>query len=1255
VARERIRIDHSGGATLSTNDLQFPTPSEGQFEELVLLLVQAIYKPELPAQLVGRRGQNQKGIDVIVQGQDGRWIGVQCKRYLKTKLTAKTVKTDLDSAHDVKPPLSLFIVATRADRDGSLQEEVRQMTLHGKQGTVHVWSWPDLVALLDQHDLAHHLLASVAPKYLLRAYEQQVGPLSLGASASLSVSPAANDPPWLAGINKLLARLKPFTALDQLSAISPAPEEHDAHVIAKIRCLIGTADFGEAMHVAEGLAEPTAVQLAFGAFAAARADDHPKAIRWIERAKASADEKERKQIWSLFVSIAMIVGDRSYEDVAASIPDALLNTREVAQAMGDLASSHDRYEEAIKWFEQAEAQDPGGSLPRQVKLASAKIALAFSRSPIGSLRASHPEDIQLAETGRAVLASIANDLAQLEDPQVKIALLNNLSLAESLLGEAQGAIQHSESALREDLSSIEMWQRYTSMALRTRQELDEQLLLAVPEDAELHFRVSVLYRVAGKFDLALASLKRAQELGFSDDGLETELFRSQHPTPLSDGAAAVLMERLRDGAPAVPLATLVLEHIDDAAMEPAREEALGFIRQMAGRDDLSQEARVLVAVMLRDAGCERDATDFIPVVEQLLYRGEHLDPTTADLLVSLLIAQWRHHRADAVTNEWVSAYPNDINAIVARANVLTARGRYGEFWDFIDSVLERGITTPAVLENYARASILTGRLRRGARRVRGVELPSTRTATAFRRVFFALSVFRDPRLRDLLTEGLTPGRVDASNAAALLGLGLRRFRGSPGRRVSVDTLVTLSAPNRSQRTIWIGTAPSPVPGVVQLDPHTSWASPLVGLGVGEHVTPLSGPLAGLDVSIVDVADTVQLFMKASRDIAVGVGVAEGGADEISAPSVTEMLEQMKAMVSAQDARMNRILSIARERGLPATVMASIFKKPARAFIHKSHGWRPTVHSGSESDQQKDDRAIRSAERFVIDPVAVMTIVQCKAEEILETFGVPVVTPQTLITLRQFYFQERESLQAVAQAQVTPGGKLRFVEVRARERVEHVRYWQGVARFLRTCETVECGSDEHLSSVGHYEQVVDAGLVSSFAVAIERNWTILSEEKGVRDLAAEAGIAHSASLQRLIAVGVDLRPDSLLSATRTLAALASLGGHFTAVPMAVLLAVLKLPSSQRKPTFKALLGSCREATVQSAFPILAGLFVYSAGRSKTDQRRSVSPSWLLKEIVRAMPPIPPGLAGGPLKGFIHEAYPGRLNRRFRRAILRRFVK
>lgn len=165
---------------MSTNDTQFPTPSEEQFEELVRHLIEAIYRPALPAQLVGRRGQNQKGIDVIVQSQDGRWVGVQCKRHLKKKLTGKIISDDLESAHDVKPPLSLFIVATRADRDGSLQEEVRQMTLHGKQGAVHVWSWPDLVALLDQHDLAHLLLTSVAPKHLLRAYEQQVGPLPLG-------------------------------------------------------------------------------------------------------------------------------------------------------------------------------------------------------------------------------------------------------------------------------------------------------------------------------------------------------------------------------------------------------------------------------------------------------------------------------------------------------------------------------------------------------------------------------------------------------------------------------------------------------------------------------------------------------------------------------------------------------------------------------------------------------------------------------------------------------------------------------------------------------------------------------------------------------------------------------------------------------------------------------------------------------------------------------------------------------------------
>ncbi|QEU34747.1 hypothetical protein [Stenotrophomonas maltophilia] len=1234
---------------MSSNDLQFPMPGEGQFEELVLRLVEEIYKPALPAQLVGRRGQRQKGIDVIVQSQDGRWIGVQCKRYLKKKLTGKIIADDLESAHDVKPPLSLFIVATSADRDGSLQEDVRQMTLHGKQGAVHVWSWPDLVALLDQHDLAHLLLASVAAKHLLRAYEQQVGPLLLGASASLSASPSADDPPWLAGISRLLARFRPYTALEQLDAISPRAGEQVAYALAKIRCLVGAAAFDEAVQFVGVLATPTAAQLAFGAFAAARAGDHSKARTWIERAKASTGDKDRKQVWSLVVSVAMIVGDSPREDLIESIPDALLDAREVAQALGDLASSQNRDEEAISWFEKAEAQDPGGSLPRQVKLASAKVSLAFARAPFGSLRVSHPDDISLAEAGRSTLASIANDLVQIEDPQARVAVLNNLSLAESLLGDGIGAIKHAEAALREDLSNIEMWQRYTSMALRTGQDPNEELLLAVPDDAELLFRVSVLYRVAGKRDLALACLQGAQELGFQDEGLETEIFRSQHQSPLGNEAAAILMERFRV-APAVPSATLVLEHIDDPAMAPLREEALGIIRQMADRSELSVEARALVAAMLRDGGHDREAAAFIPVVEQMLSRQGRLDPTTADLLTSLLLTQWRHHRADAVTEEWIATYPNDINAIVARANVLTSRGRYGEFWGFVDSVLERAISTPAVLENYARASVLTGRLRRGARRVRNVELPPTCTATAFRRVFFALSVFRDPRLRDLLTEGLAPGRVDATNAATLLGLGLRRFRGAPSRSAGANTLVTLSAPNRSQRTVWIGSTPSPVPGVVQLDPKGSWASSLIGLSAGDHVTPSSGPLAGLDVSVVDVEDTVQLFIKASRDVAVGVGVAEGGADEISAPSATEILNQMKAMISEHDAQRNRMLSIAHQHCLPATVMASLFKKPARAFINKVDDWRPSVHSGSEIDQQYDDRVIRSADRLVVDPVAIMTIVQCECEDIVRSFGVPVITPQTLITLRQFYFQERESMKAVAQAHVAPGGKLRFVEVRAKGRVEHVRYWKKVARFVGSCETVECGSDECLSAVGHYDNFVDAGLASSFALANERSWTILSEEKGVRDLAAEAGVANRASLQRLIAASADLHPNSLLPSTRALATLASLGGHFTAIPMSILFAALKLPTFERQTAFKALLGSCREATIQSAFPILAALYAHNKERSRADRKKSLSSSWLLKEIARALPRVPPPLAG-PLSGFMLETFPGRANRKFRRAMLR----
>ncbi len=110
----------------------------------------------------GRSGQNQSGVDVygIPQGED-RYYGIQCKGkddYTHAKLTEKEILGEIDKAKQFKPTLKKFYFATTANKDVEIEEIIREVDeLHRRQGLfeVHVFSWEDIVDLIDENRETH--------------------------------------------------------------------------------------------------------------------------------------------------------------------------------------------------------------------------------------------------------------------------------------------------------------------------------------------------------------------------------------------------------------------------------------------------------------------------------------------------------------------------------------------------------------------------------------------------------------------------------------------------------------------------------------------------------------------------------------------------------------------------------------------------------------------------------------------------------------------------------------------------------------------------------------------------------------------------------------------------------------------------------------------------------------------------------------------------------------------------------------------
>jgi tetratricopeptide (TPR) repeat protein len=157
---------------MSSDTEQWPAPNDAvAFESLCLDLWKNIWG-DSNAQKNGRNGHPQAGVDIFGSSGD-RWNGVQCKKKdgaLRSKLTERELRSEVENAKSFTPTLSSFIVATTAARDPRLQEIARQITeTHQSEGrfAVHVWSWEDIWSELYKRA---ELLERIAETYWGKLY-----------------------------------------------------------------------------------------------------------------------------------------------------------------------------------------------------------------------------------------------------------------------------------------------------------------------------------------------------------------------------------------------------------------------------------------------------------------------------------------------------------------------------------------------------------------------------------------------------------------------------------------------------------------------------------------------------------------------------------------------------------------------------------------------------------------------------------------------------------------------------------------------------------------------------------------------------------------------------------------------------------------------------------------------------------------------------------------------------------------------------
>lgn len=181
----------------------FAPPAYWQhLEDLTVGVARVVFGDPVP-QKVGRHGQSQGGLDVLLTAEDGRTIGIQCKRrddldhenrpkvggVITREILAQAIK-DVET-HPAK--LDLFILATTAKPDTIIQNEAAVISKDRRKAgkfAVMTWSWGDYDAALNRDDrLQNDYYRTVAQG--LTAAERDTVMLGLFAEAFLR--PAFRD------------------------------------------------------------------------------------------------------------------------------------------------------------------------------------------------------------------------------------------------------------------------------------------------------------------------------------------------------------------------------------------------------------------------------------------------------------------------------------------------------------------------------------------------------------------------------------------------------------------------------------------------------------------------------------------------------------------------------------------------------------------------------------------------------------------------------------------------------------------------------------------------------------------------------------------------------------------------------------------------------------------------------------------------------------------------------------------------------
>lgn len=167
---------------------ELPIPkNEGDFEKMCAEIYGVVFGDPLP-NMNGRKGQEQRGVDVYVTHKGVGKIGVQCKKYYKTKLTWGHVEEEVRKADDGKQPIARLLIATTTPSDAALQQEVQRLSgerVANGMFDVTVDFWEDIENRVSCYPILQETYAPNSPGGVVKRIDRGQDEIKRGVSDTL--------------------------------------------------------------------------------------------------------------------------------------------------------------------------------------------------------------------------------------------------------------------------------------------------------------------------------------------------------------------------------------------------------------------------------------------------------------------------------------------------------------------------------------------------------------------------------------------------------------------------------------------------------------------------------------------------------------------------------------------------------------------------------------------------------------------------------------------------------------------------------------------------------------------------------------------------------------------------------------------------------------------------------------------------------------------------------------------------------------